>query len=425
MSVIRPLAVLVVLLFAACSAVKDPVATASAADQAAFWPRFNGPDGTNISKATGLLKKWPADGPRLVWTAQGIGEGFAGATIANGLILTAGDLEGKTVVTALDMEGKTLWQRPNGPAWSGQHGGDRGTPTIDGDRVYHEAPTGELICLNAKTGEKIWQTNILERFEGKNTTWGLAESVLIDGPRLICCPGGEKGSVVALDKQTGKTVWAAKSTGDRAGYASPALVEWQGMRIILTMTAKALIGVSADTGDLLFRHEHITRYDVNALMPLYHDGKVFISSGYGSGSELVNLKVEGGKVSAEPVWQSKELDNHHGGVVLIDGYVYGAASDANHSQWICLEWKTGKKTCAAKGVGKGSLTAADGLLYTMSEGGKVGLVEATPQEFKLISQFKLPSGGEGPSWAHPVVCGGRLYIRHSNRLFAYDVRAGE
>lgn len=395
-------------------------APAAAKPAGPFWPRFCGPNGDNISTDTGLLKEWPKGGPKQLWAAKGLGEGFASVTIADGRIYTAGNVDGKTMVIALDMDGKPLWQTPNGPAWTGDSPGTRGTPAVDGDRVYHESPLGDVICLDAKTGEKIWGVNILKEFEGENIQWALSESLLVDGDRVVCCPGGKKASVAALDKKTGKTIWTTKSTGDKAGYATPALAEYQGLRMLLVMNQKAFLGVNADGGDLLWRHEHVTSYDVNATMPIFHDGQVFITSGYGSGSEMLKVTVEGKKASVESLWKSKDLDNHHGGVLLLDGYLYGAAYGG---PWVCLDWRTGKRMYRERGAGKGSLTCAEGMLYTLSERNQMGLVPATPKEHKVVSQFKVPSGGEGPSWAYPVVCGGRLYIRHAGQLFAYDIQA--
>jgi len=413
---------------AASAASAASVSSATSATSAAagpFWPRFHGPKGDNISTDTGLLKEWPTDGPKLLWTAKGLGHGFASVVIADGLIYTAGNKDDKTMVTALDLEGKTVWQEDNGEAWTGEHPGTRGTPTLDADRLYHESPLGEVVCMEAKTGKRVWSLNILKEFDGQNITWALAESVLIDGDRAICCPGGKKASVVALDKMTGKPVWRAQGTGVPTSYATATVAECQGLRMVLAMNAKALLGVNADNGELLFTHPHETRYDVNATSPIYHGGEVFICSGYGSGAELLKLSVEGRKASVERVWESKELDNHHGGVILLNGYVYGAAQESNRGGWVCLDWKTGKKMYAERGVGKGSLTYADGLFYCLSEQRDMGLVEATPQALKVISRFKVPSGGQGPSWAHPVVCGGRLYVRHSDQLYAYDVRAAQ
>lgn len=394
---------------------------AGPASNALFWPRFRGPRGDGVSTDTGLMKEWPDGGPKLAWSTAGIGHGFSSVAVAGGMIYTDGNIEEKTVITALDMEGSVRWQEENGPAWTGSTPGTRGTPTIDGDRLYHESPLGEIAALDAATGERIWGLNILERFGAKNIGWALSESLLVDGDNLICCPGGPQASVVALDKRTGETVWKAESVGENASYASPMLAEFQGLRMILAMNAKALIGVNADTGELLFRYEHLTKYDVNATDPIYHDGRVFITSGYGAGGEMVQLTVDGGKVGAERLWESKDLDNHHGGVILVDGYLYGSDFRKN---WVCLDWETGKRMYCEAGVGKGSLTYAEGMLYTFSENRRMGLVEATPAGHTVTSQFELPSGGSGKSWAYPVVCGGRLYLRHSDRLFAYRIRAG-
>ena len=384
------------------------------------WPRFLGPRGDNVSIETGLLTSWPDGGPRLLWTAAGIGQGYASVTLANGRIYTAGNLGNKTVVSALDLDGTVVWQKPNGAAWTKDYPGTRGTPTIDGDRVYYESPLGELACRSTADGGEVWRKNILEEFQGAVPRWALAESVLIDGDRLICCPGGRKASVVALDKRTGETLWTAADSGDNAGYASPILVKCQGRRIVLTMTDKALIGVDADAGELLFRHEHRTQYDINATAPLYYDGKVFITSGYGSEAELLAIRVDGKTAAVERVWTSKELDNHFGGVALLDGRIYGSTFKG---AWLCLNWSDGRQLSSERGVGKGSLTAAEGLLYTLGEKGSMAIVRPEADKMTVLSRFQIPTAGEDVSWAYPVICGGRLYIRHGEHIYAYDVSA--
>jgi outer membrane protein assembly factor BamB len=389
------------------------------AEEAPFWPRFHGPKGDNISTDVGLLAEWPKDGPKLLWTAKDLGEGFSSVSLAGGYIYTAGNVGQQSMITALGLDGKIRWQKPNGKAWTQSHAGTRSTPTINGDRLYDESPLGEVACLNAKTGEPIWHLNILDKFGAENIKWGLAESPVIDGQHVICCPGGPQTAMVALDKNSGEVVWKSPSAGDVAGYATPAVISYGGLRIILTLTARALIGVDAQSGSLLFRHEHQTAYDVNVLTPIFHAGRIFISTGYGAGSEMLQLTVHGKAASVRQVWQSKELDNHHGGVILVDGYLYGACFQP---KWVCLDWDKGKRMYTARGVGKGSLTYAEGMLYTLSENSKMGLVRATPKGHEVISQFNLPAGGEGPSWAHPVVCGGRLYIRHGDFLYAYDIK---
>jgi outer membrane protein assembly factor BamB len=230
--------------------------------------------------------------------------------------------------------------------------------------------------------------------------------------------------MVALEKKTGQTVWKSPSAGEPAAYASPIVAEYQGLRLILTMSQKSLIGVNADTGDLLWQFEHYTpRYVANCVTPIYHNGRIFISGGYGKGSVLLEIRVDGQKATVEPAWRTENLDNRHGGVVLWNGHVYGASHSNNNAKWICLNWKTGQMTYAERGVGQGSLVFADGMLYTMNERRMVGLVEARPTGHVVISQFKIPEGGKGPTWAHPVVCGGRLYIRHADYLYAYDAQA--
>lgn len=422
----RLLVVLLAVFLAACSKGPPPVVTddgpLEVPQDAPFWPRFHGPQGENISTDVGLLSEWPQGGPPLVWTAEGIGHGYAGVTASGGLIYTAGNMDGYTMVTALRLDGRVRWRKPNGDAWEKSSAGTRGTPTVDGDRLYHQSPLGELTCFDAKSGQKVWGLNALDKFGGRNIQWGLSESVLIDGDWVICCPGGEIG-MAAVDKRTGQTVWTAPCGGDKAGYASPAIVEHKGLRMILTMTAKALIGVDADAGELLFRHQHQTQYDVNVLMPIFHDGCVFVSSGYNTGSQMLRINVDGKKANVDEVWSSPEMDNHHGGVMLIDGHLYGSCHRRHGGGWVCLDFSSGELKHAQKGVGKGSLTCADGLFYILSEKGEVGLVKPTPTAHQVISRFKIPSAGDDPSWAHPVVIGGRLYIRHNDRLYAYDVRA--
>lgn len=399
--------------------------TAYAANQDPFWLQFHGPNRDNLSTEKGLLKKWPEKGPTLLWTATGLGHGFSSVSIAASMIYTAGNIQKDTVISALNMDGKVLWQVKNGKAWTGDHPGTRGTPTVDGDRLYHESPHGDVLCLKAKTADRMWQVNILEKFQSKHPTWALAESLLVDGagepPHVICCPGGPQTCMVALDRHTGSVVWRAPSTGELAGYASPILAECQGLRIIMTLTSKGMIGVNADTGELLWHVKHKSYADENIIMPIFHDGQVFVST-LQAGSVKWKIHVKDGKASVEEVWRTQELDNHHGGVLLLNGYLYGTSTIRNRNLWVCLDWETGESKYADKGVGKGSLTYADGMLYTLSENGVMGLVRPTPAGHELISSFKIPEGGKGPSWAHPVVCGGRLYIRHGEFLYAYAVR---
>ncbi len=396
-------------------------ATAHTAATAPSWPQFHGPNRDNISTETGLLKSWPANGPELLWTAKNLGHGFSTVSIASGMIYTAGNIDKDTIITALNANGDILWQVKNGPAWTRDYPGTRGTPTIDADRLYHQSPLGNVICLNAKTGEEIWQLDLLEIFKSKNSKWALCESPIIDGDHVIYCPGGPQTCMVALNKITGSVVWQAPSINELAGYGSPVLAKYQDLRIIITLTAKSIIGVNADSGELLWQVKHESYADENILIPIYQDGQVFVST-LKAGSVKWKINVNQGKASLEELWRTQEMDNHHGGVVLLDGNLYGTSTFRNSKLWICLDWETGAKKYMDKGVGKGSLTVADRMLYTLSEDGLMGLLKPTETGLSLISSFNVPKGGEGKYWPHPVVCDGRLYIRHSDSLYAFAIR---
>lgn len=420
-TIVRPASLIMLAVFVSGPCLSGPWALSA---EVPCWPRFHGPNGDNHSPDTGLLKKWPDEGPPLIWTAKGIGHGFAGVTIADDRIYTAGEMDDATVITALDMDGRVQWRAENGRGRvTASPAGARCTPTIDGTRLYHENAGGYLVCLDTKTGHRVWGLSLGAEFQGKGAGFDQSESPLIDGDRVICCPGGAT-AMVALDKHTGKTVWRSPSAGEPAGYTSPILVRYQGLRIILAVSEFQLIGVNADTGEQLWKFKHYQSgpFCICAL-PAYHDGQVFLTAGYGKGSVLLQIKVAGQKASVEPVWHSKDLDNRQGGVILLDGYLYGVADRNSNAKWICLDWKTGQTMHAERGLGQGSLTYADGMLYILGEKGKVGLVRPTPTGHDLTSTFKIPQGGAGPVWAHPVVCGGRLYIRHSDFLYVYDVRS--
>ena len=385
------------------------------------WPQFHGPNRDNISTETGLLKKWPENGPELLWTTGGLGHGYSSISIANGMIYTASSIENNTVVIALSIDGDILWKVKNGKPWTGDRPGSRGTPTIDGNKLYHQSPHGSLICLNAKAGSLIWQFNVIEKFNSKIPRWALSESLLVDGDNLISSPGGPQTCMVALNKNNGSVIWKAPSIGERAGYSSPFLFEYKGLRIIATLSAKSFIGVNADTGELLWRIIHESYADENVMVPIFHDGYIFIST-LKTGSVKWKINVKNGKVSLDEIWRTDELDNHHGDVILINGNLYGASTFRNRNLLVCLDWKTGRNKYMDKCVGKVSLTYADGMLYALSIDGVMGLVRPTTSGHELVSSYEIPKGGKGNSWAHPVVCDGKLYIRHGEFLYAYNLK---
>jgi outer membrane protein assembly factor BamB len=410
-------------------------------DAAPSWPRFHGPRNNNRSEDTGLLKAWPEEGPELVWKAEGLGGGYGSVSLADGRIYVAGNVDESTMISALDLDGELLWQASNGPAYTRSFPGARSTPTYDIGRVYHMNADGDVVCLNAENGERIWGLNILDKFDGRNIGWALSESLLIDGDRVICTPGGEETGLVALDKLTGETIWTCtgiegerlnddgekESFVDSPGYCSPCIVEYGGLRQIVTMMSASAVGVNTETGELLWRFPRPAPYDVNVGTPLYHDGHLLIHTTWGVGATKLKLNIEGQKCGVEEVWSAVEFDNEHGGIVLHEGHVYGHA-DGDHKwrHWTCIDWETGEKTYDADPFPRqrsGVTTYADGMLYIMSEDGRVGLVPAVPDEFKVVSEFMLPEVGREKTWSHPVIVGGRLYIRNWNDLYVYDVAA--
>jgi outer membrane protein assembly factor BamB len=391
----------------------------------ASWPQFHGPDQNNRSADTGLLKRWPQGGPRRAWQAEGIGHGFSCVTIAAGIIYTTGNVGKETLITALDLSGKRLWQVANGPAYKREQPGTRSVPTLVGGRLYHMNADGDVVCLDAKTGKSVWGRNVLKDFAGRNIRWGLAESLLVAGGKVICGVGGPDVSTAALDAKTGKTVWTTRGVGDKPGYASAILVSRGGLEQIVTLTSASAIGVDLASGRLLWKVPHPAAFDENINQPVQHEGHVFTCTGHGRGGVLWKLRVNGKDCSVAPLWRNQDLDTQHGGTVLVDGHLYGHGQ-GGRGRWVCVDVRTGKTRYASKALpcGSGSLTWADGMLYAVTDRRGVALVRAGPKEFKPVSRFELPAGPRGPTWAHPVVCGGKLYLRHGDRLYAYDVAAG-
>jgi len=387
---------------------------------AADWPQWQGPDRTGLSKETGLLKQWPAAGPPVVWTATGLGAGYGSMAVAGERVYLQGAIGRNSGVVALDRRtGKVVWAKGVGPAQGNNMGnGPRSTPTVDGDRLYVLTENGDLACLRVQDGTVVWQRNILQDFGGRNIGWLISESPLVDGNQVVVTPGGRGAGMAALEKMTGKTIWTSKELSDQAGYASPIVADVQGVRTIMTLTSEAGVGVRASDGKLMWRHQAVANDTANIATPVFGDNKVFYSSNYGTGGALLALRADAGEVRAQEVYFTREMQNHHGGLVLVNGYLYGF----NNSILTCLEFATGKVMWRHRSVGKGSLAYADGRLYLLSENNVVGLAEATPAGYRELGRFTIADQG-WPSWAHPVVSGGRLYVRNQGILTAYNVRA--
>jgi len=387
------------------------------------WPNFHGLSRDNKSAETDLLKSWPETGPELLWTVAGLGKGYSSVSIVDEYLYTAGMVEDQTYVFAFDLNGKLKWKMPNGQSWEATRSharaytGSRSTPTFDDGLLYHLSDLGRLAAFDYKTGEEIWARELRESFDADIPEYGYSESVLIDGNRLYCNPAGKKGFMVCLNKKDGKLIWANKDIPGTVGFSSPIIAEFGGYRQIINLTSNCIYGADTKTGRLLWSVEYENSRSNNCTDAIFHDGYVFASSGYGKGSILLKLSALENKIIPETVWQTELLDNHHGGVILNDGYLYGAGH--NERGLFCLDFMTGEPMW--KAPGKGSVLYADNMFYFLEEKGTMKLVKATPEQYLEASSFKVPEGGGGMYWAHPVVCGGRLYVRHADKLFVYKI----
>lgn len=386
-----------------------------------YWPQFHGPRRDNISAEKGLLRQWPDGGPRLIWKFSECGGGYSGVAIVEGMIFTAGDFADKEILIALDLGGNVLWKAQNGDSWTGDHPGCRTTPTYSDGVLYHMNPTGRLAAFQAASGKQVWALDLKEEFGAKPSRWAMAENIIIDGNALLCAPGGRKGRIVALDKTTGARIWTNPDIPDGAAYCSPTIATHNNTRQFITLTQKSVVSVDVPTGKLLWTHPHETKHDQNVTMPIFKNGHVFASSGHGTGGRLLKIGPNADRVTE--VWLNKDLDNCHGGVILVDGRLYGSGCRLYHKGLVCVDFLSGKTVWNEKRMDKVSITYADGMLYCLSDKGRMSLVEANPERHRLVSQFDVPSDKKGLWLSHPVVCGGRLYIRHSSNLFAYDIRA--
>ena len=390
---------------------------------AADSPQFRGPNRDGKFPETGLLQAWPEGGPPLAWRIDGLGEGYASVSVVGGTLYVPGMLNGNEgYLHALAPDGTTRWKVRYGEETEDRQApGSRSTPTVDGDRIYLMSGLGVLYCLSAEDGAPVWNVDVLKRFDGKNIQWSIAESVLVDAQRVYCTPGGPDASVVALDKMTGDTIWTSKGLSDVSAYCSLDIFEHGGRRLLVTMTAQYVVGIDADTGEVLWTHEHPTRYDIHAVTPVYQDGMLYYTAGYKSGGGMLKLSADGFGIT--PAWRDKNLDCQHHGVVLKDGYIYGTAHQLGR-ELLCLELATGNVMWRTGEIRQGVVVYADGMLYVYEgpSAGVVSLVKATPDGFERTGSFEIEEG-KAKHWAHPTIANGRLYMRRGGLLFAYDISA--
>ena len=384
---------------------------------AAEWPQWRGIQRDGTSPETGLLKAWPEGGPKLAWKAAGLGEGYSSFSVAGGRLYTQGQRAGVQYVMAFDVNtGRKLWEVANGRAYEERRGnGPRGTPTLDGGRVYALAADGSLACLEAATGSKLWGFNIVTRYAGEVPHWGISESPLIDGARVIVQPGGANASIVALDKLSGKEIW--KSPGDGAAYSSAILAQVGGLKQLLHFTNTAAVGLRADTGEPLWRYAQVSNRTANIATPIYREGHVFFSSDYGTGAALLKLDGDAAGKSAQEVYFTREMRNHYSSSVLVGEYLYGFSS----SVLTAMKFSDGAVAWRNRSVGKGTVIFADGMLYCQGENGTIALVRAAPADYGEVSRFSLAIGGY-PLWTLPVIADGHLYVRDQDTLYRFQIR---
>jgi outer membrane protein assembly factor BamB len=392
------------------------------------WPGWRGADRTGVSAETGLLKKWPEGGPKLLWKATGLGGGYPTPSVAGGRVFLMGLQDKEEFVMALDVkEGKKLWSTKVGAVGENrgpQYPGPRSTPTIDGDLLYVLGSDGDLVCAETATGKVRWRRHLRKEFEGRAGLWAYAESPLIDGDVLVCTPGGPSATLLALNKKSGAVLWkCAGPDYNVAGFASVIVAEAAGVKQYVQFLGPGVVGVAAKDGKLLWWYRDNVG-SISAATPIFHDGCIFASaSGMGGagGDALLRLTPSDKGVDAKQVYLVRGITNHHGGVIRVGEYLYGTGGNG----LVCLEFETGKVVWKDRSIGQGSLVVADGHVYLRGVNGQVALVEATPAGYKERGRFRQPNRSRFPTFAHPVVAGGRLYLRDEDVLLCYDVKDKE
>jgi len=438
---------------AAAAQPNEPVTARLIASPEPGWPQWRGPRRDGVCDETGLLQQWPAGGPQLLWKASGLGRGYCAPIITGGRIYLAGDVADELRIFALDLQGQPVWQSENGRAWKSPYPGARASCAYSEGRLYHRNAHGRVACLDARTGAELWAVDVLERFGGKTITWGLAENLLVDGPRLIVTAGGTTALMAALDKKTGATVWTteplrlgksdspaqerlAEPQGetDSASYGSPILFAFGGRRLLVSSSLRHIFAVDADAGKLLWTRPFPTRYSVIAATPVLVGEAVFITApdtDCGGLFRMLSMNAplspaEGeraGVRGTERLWAT-ELDTCHGGQVYVNGALYGACYRRDDG-WVCLDARTGQIRYRTTELAQGSALYADGRLYCLSQEGEMTLIKPTPNGFEFVGRFRLVQDRKDDAWTHPVILDKRLYLRYHDTLYCYDVRASQ
>lgn len=390
--------------------------------------QWRGPQRDGKFADTGLLKKWPDVGPQLLLKVEGIGKGYSSVVATDQYLFATGMIDTLDYLSCITPEGTIKWKVPYGRAWVKSFPETRSTPTVEGDRIYVVSGTGELVCMNVADGSIKWKVNVDKDYKSEWHIWGVSESPLIVDDKVICTPGGNQTSVVAFDKMTGKLLWQSESVGGPRSYVSPILYVYKQFRYILAATGTHLVAVEPATGKVAwtFKYWDGAKWDQPGLIwantPTYKGRDIFISKGYDYRNVMVQMSEDG--KSASEKWSNMTLDNHHHGLVEKDGYIYGSNWESNSKgKWVCMNWETGEVKYESDWINKGALIYADGMFYAMEEkSGTVGLINPKTDSFEVVSSFKL-NGGTGPFWSHPFIANGKMYLRHGDVLFVYNIKA--
>jgi outer membrane protein assembly factor BamB len=393
------------------------------------WPQFRGPHRNGISPETGLLQTWPDGGLPVLWSATNLGSGYSAPIISGNRIFITGDVGEELHIFALDLDGRPQWQATNGAAWKNPFPGARASCTYAAGRIYHLNGHGQAACFDARDGRLVWRVDVLKEFDSRKPTWGVSECLLVDGDRVIVTPGGRKAAMAALDRHTGKTVWTTESLPNEEpdiegpAYASPVLADVLGQRQIIGATARYFFGVNAADGRLQWQFAMPTRHEVLASSPVVCSDGVFVTGPDADDGKFLRFSGRDGRIGVNHAWTAS-LDTCHGGIVALDGFLYGSWY-RSFNGWGCVNVKDGSVPYRNRELAMGSVIYADGRLYCLSQTGSMALVRPDPEKWEIVSRFEFAREPKKDVWAHPVVLGGRLYLRHQQTLRCYDVRADQ
>ncbi|SHF68842.1 Outer membrane protein assembly factor BamB, contains PQQ-like beta-propeller repeat [Mariniphaga anaerophila] len=388
--------------------------------------QWRGPNRDGKFPETGLLKEWPEAGPDLILETEGIGKGWSSPILADNMIYTTGMIDTLDYLTAMDLQGNVKWQVSYGRSWNQSFPDTRCTPVVDGDKIYVQSGTGRVACIQRETGKEVWAVNVDTKFHGEYHLWGNSETPLIVDDLVICSPGGHETSIIALNKFTGETAWETKSVGGPRAYASATIYEYRNFRYILAVTGTHLLAIKPEKGEVAWNYKYYNPdlWDREGLIwtntPVFNDDEIFLTMGYDYFAVMLKMDSTGTSVSEKFI--DHTLDNHHHGVILHDGHLYGSNwYDNRRGRWVCMVWDTGEIKYVDDWDTKGALVMADEMLYAYNERGNVGLVKPTPNGFEVVSQFRITKGA-GPHWAHPFISDGKLLMRHGDVLLVFDIK---